>query len=551
MKQALAFFAVATFAAAAAAAASDASFDTQRLADHIRVLSSDEFEGRGPATRAEQKTVDYISREFKAAGLQPGGDPRPHGARAWTQSVPLSRFSISGPVRIAVTSEGRTQQWTQGDQLIVRAAQTGDRRVDIRDAPVVFIGYGVAAPERRWDDFKGFDMHGKIGLVLVNDPDFETGVGDFGGKAMTYYGRWTYKYEEAARRGALGVLVIHERNPAGYGWATVKNSQDDVFDIIRKNPRAAHATLEGWIQREPAVALLKSAGLDFDALKLQAQTRDFRPVELKGVTLSAGFEVKADRIVTRNVIGVVPGRGHAGEHVMYTAHWDHLGIGRPDASGDRIYHGAVDNASGVSVLIELARAFAHGPRPDRSLVFMATTSEEKGLVGSEYYATNPVYPLATTVAVLNMDGMGVLGRARDVSAAGDSPLTLQDDLVRVAKAHGLALTPEAHPEYGSYFRNDHFPFAKHGVPALTMGLGRDLENGGREASEAAYQSYIRDKYHQPGDKFDPSWDLSGMVQEAELFHDFGAELANGREWPQWKEGAEFKAERDATRALRR
>jgi Zn-dependent M28 family amino/carboxypeptidase len=537
--------------AATSVLAAGPEFSATRLAHHIEVLASDDFEGRGPATPGEAKTVDYIVREFKAAGLKPGGDPQPRGGRAWTQDVPLARFSITGPVKISVNAAGNARAWTQGEELIVRPAQTGVDKLAIENAPVVFVGYGVTAPERNWDDFKGFDMHGKIGLVLVNDPDFETGVGDFGGKAMTYYGRWTYKYEEAARRGALGMLVIHERAPAGYGWATVKNSQDDVFDIIRPDPSAAHAALEGWIQRDSAAMLVKAAGFDFETLKKQAQARDFRPVELQGVTLSAGFPVKADKVVTHNVVGVVPGRRRANEHVMYTAHWDHLGIGRADAKGDRIHHGAVDNASGVSLLIELARSFAHKTKVDRSVVFMATTSEEKGLLGAEYYATHPLYPLATTVAVLNMDGMNVLGRARDVSAAGDSPLTLQDDLVRVAKSQGLAFTPEAHPENGSYFRNDHFPFAKYGVPAITFGLGRDLEKGGLAASEAAYQAYIKDKYHQPGDKYDPAWDLSGMVQEAHLFHALGHELALGREWPQWKPGAEFKAERDRTAAQRK
>jgi Zn-dependent M28 family amino/carboxypeptidase len=369
---------------------------------------------------------------------------------------------------------------------------------------------------------------------------------------MTYYGRWTYKYEEAARQGAIGFLVIHERAPAAYGWNTVKNSNTNaIFDIIRKNPTEAHAPLEGWIQRDPTVDLFKKAGLDFEALKKQAQTRDFKPVALNGVTFSTEFSVDAKQVVSHNVVGVLPGAKHPNERIIYTAHWDHLGVGLPDAKGDRIYNGALDNASGVSALIELANAFAHQPRPDRTVVFMSVTAEEKGLLGSEYYAANPLYPLATTVADLNMDGMNLHGRARDVSASGDAPMTLQDDLIRVARKDGLRFTPDAHPEAGSFYRSDHFSFVKRGVPAISFGAGQDLEKGGVAAGEAAGQAYIKDRYHQPADEFDPNWDFSGMVQEVGLFYDLGRSLADSREWPQWKAGAEFKAARDTTEAERK
>jgi Zn-dependent M28 family amino/carboxypeptidase len=326
---------------------------------------------------------------------------------------------------------------------------------------------------------------------------------------------------------------------------------EDVFDFVRANPRAAHAPLEGWVQRDAAAGLVKSAGLDFDALKKQAQTRDFKPVELQGVTFSADVPIKVESAVSHNVVGILPGKRHANETVLYTAHWDHLGVGVPDAKGDRIYNGAVDNASGVSLLIELARAFGKAPRTDRSVVFIATTGEEKLFLGTDYYVANPLYPLETTVADLNMDGMNVLGRSRNVSAAGDVPLTLLDRMVEVAAKHRLAYTPESHPEYGSYFRNDHFPFARVGVPAITFGGGGDLEKGGAAASERAYQEYKRDKYHQPADEYDPDWDLGGMVQEAEVFYDLGRVLANSREWPEWKPGAEFKAIRDASNSARK
>jgi Zn-dependent M28 family amino/carboxypeptidase len=537
--------------AALAAPAADPKIDPTLLSEHIKVLSSDAFEGRGPATPGEVKSVAYITKEFKAVGLQPGGDKTKTG-RAWTQNVPLAEFNIKGPVAFSVKAGGATQSWKQGVEIAVRAPQTGVDHIDLKDVPVVFVGYGVKAPERKWDDFKGVDLHGKLALVLVNDPDYETGKGDFGGKAMTYYGRWTYKYEEAARQGAVGFIVIHETGPASYGWNTVKNSNtNSVFDIIRKDPSKVHAPIEAWIQRDQAVDLFKKSGLDFEALKKQAQTREFKPVTLKGVTMSTAFAVEAKQVISHNVVGVLPGTKHPGERVIYTAHWDHLGVGLPDARGDRIYNGAVDNASGVSGLIEMARAFAHAPRTDRTVQFMAVTAEEKGLLGSEYYATNPLYPLATTVANINTDGGAVNGPAKDISVSGDGGLTLQDDLIRVGKDHGRYFTPDARPEAGSFFRSDHFSFAKQGVPALSFHSGQDLVKGGVAAGKAASEAYTRDKYHQPADEFDPNWDLTGMSADLAILFDLGTQLANSREWPEWKAGSEFKAARDKTVALRK
>ena len=548
----LLFCAAAVCVLSGPAIAADPGIAPARLSEHIKVLSSDAFEGRGPATEGETKTVAYISSQFKAAGLQPGGD-LVKGARAWTQDVPLARFRTTGPVAVSVTAGGATETWTQGNQIAIRAAQTGQTRLTIKAAAVVFIGYGVTAPERQWDDFKGYDLKGKVALVLVNDPDFETGKGDFGGKAMTYYGRWTYKYEEAARHaGALGFLVIHETPGASYGWNTVKNSNtNEIFDIIRKDPASVHAPLEGWVQRDVTVDLFKKAGLDFEDAKKLAQTRDFKPMELKGVTFSTDYAIDAQKVVSHNVVGVLPGTRRPDERIIYTAHWDHLGVGLPDAKGDRIYNGAVDNASGVSGLIELARAFAHAPRTQRTVQFMAVTAEEKGLLGSEYYATNPLYPLATTVGNINMDGAAVSGPAKDISTSGDVGLTLQDDLIAVAKAHGRSFTPDSRPEAGSFFRSDHFSFAKQGLPALSFGSGRDLVKGGVEAGKAAQEAYVRDRYHQPADEFDPNWDLSGMAQDLTIAFDLGLELANSREWPEWKAGSEFKAARDKTAAERK
>ena len=521
-----------------------ADLDPVRLTGHVKILSSDDFEGRGPDTEGERKTVAYLTEQFRSFGLQPGGDLQKDGTRAWTQDVPLARFDTEGPVAVSVTAGGKTQAWAQGEQIAIRAAQTGVSRLTVKDAPIVFLGYGVNAPERNWDDFKGVDMKGKIGLVLINDPDFETGKGDFGGKAMTYYGRWTYKYEEAARRGAIGFLVIHETDPASYGWATVKNSNNNtIFDIIRAKPAEAHAPLEGWVQRDATVGLFKAAGLDFEALKAKAQTRDFRPVELTGVSFSTDYAVRAQKIVSKNVVARMPGRKHPDETVIYTAHWDHLGVGLPDARGDKIYNGALDNSLGTASLLEISRQYAAAPAPDRSVVFLAVTAEEKGLLGSEYYAANPVYPLATTAGVINMDGGATAGPARDFTTSGDAPLTLQDDLVALGAKRGRTYSPDPRPGAGSFFRSDHFSFAKRGVPAISFGSGQDLIDGGRIKGEALARDYTTNRYHQPADEWSPSWNLAGAAQDGALLYDLGRELANSRRWPDWKASSEFRGVR--------
>jgi Zn-dependent M28 family amino/carboxypeptidase len=528
-----------------------ADLDPALIAGHVKVLSSDAFEGRGPATAGEVKTVQYMADQFKAVGLQPGGDLMKDGKRSWTQDVPLAQFDNKGPVNVSVTVNGKVQAWAQGEQIAIRAPQTGADHVTVKDAPVVFVGYGVKAPERNWDDFKGVDLHGKIALVLVNDPDFETGEGDFGGKAMTYYGRWTYKYEEAARQGAIGFIVIHETGPASYGWNTVKNSNTNtVFDIIRDKPAEAHAPIEAWVQRDVTVDLFKAAGLDFEALKKQAQTRDFKPVTLNGVTFSTDFAVDVKKIVSHNIAGVLPGTKHPDEKVIYTAHWDHLGVGLPDAKGDTIYNGAQDNALGSATLIEIARQFAKAPRPERSVLFLSVTAEEKGLLGSEYYAANPLYPLAKTVGNINMDGGSTAGPARDFTTSGNAPLTLQDDLIAVAKTHGKTYSPDPRPGAGSFFRSDHFSFAKRGVPAISFGAGPDLVDGGKARGEARGQVYVTNRYHQPADEYSPDWNLTGVAQDGGMLFDLGEKLANSREWPAWKAGSEFKAERDKTAAQR-
>jgi Zn-dependent M28 family amino/carboxypeptidase len=537
-------------ACTAAAAATPPSFSTQRLSREVKTLSSDAFEGRGPATPAEDKTIDYVVARFKAAGVQPGGDLK-DGKRTWTQAVPLLRSDIVGTPSISLTVDGKARKLTQGEEIAIRSPLDGSKSVDVANLPLVFVGYGVAAPERNWDDYKGVDLHGKIAVVLVNDPDFETGKGEFGGKAMTYYGRWTYKYEEGARRGAAGVLVVHETAPASYGWATVKNSNtNSMFDIVRKQPAKAHTQLEGWIQHDLAVSMFKQAGLDFDALKKQAQTRDFKPVALKGETLGARFRVDSRVITSHNIVARIEGSKYPDQTVIYSAHWDHLGVGKPDASGDRVYNGAVDNATGTAALIEMARAFAHGPRPERSVVFLNVTAEEKGLLGSEYYAANPLYPLATTAGVLNMDALSPMGPTRDFTISGTAKLGLLDDLIAAGKAFGMTYTPDSHPEAGYFFRSDHFSFAKRGVPAVSFGGGEDLVDGGVKAGRAAAADYTAHRYHQPGDEWQANWPFTGMARDLQLLYTVGSRLANSQEWPNWGKDSEFRAMRDASEAER-
>jgi len=526
------------------------NFSPQRLSALVKTLSSDAFEGRGPATEGETRTVAFLIDQFKAAGVQPGGDLK-DGKRAWTQAVPLLRTQIEGQPKLSLSADGKQQVLTQGDEIAVRAPMDGATSVAIKDAPLVFVGYGVDAPERRWNDYKEADLKGKIAVVLINDPDFETGKGDFGGKAMTYYGRWTYKFEEAARRGALGVLIVHETAPASYGWATVKNSNTNtMFDIVRDDPAATHPRIEGWIQRDLAETLFKRSGLDFAAVKKLAQTRKFIPVTLKD-TFSADFKVDSQVITSQNVVARVEGSERPEETVIYSAHWDHLGIGAPDATGDRIYNGAVDNGTGTAALIEMARAFAHGARPERSVVFLAVTAEEKGLLGSEYYASHPLYPLARTVAVINMDALDPGGPARNFTVSGNPQSGLLDRLIAEGKKFGLKYTPDAHLEAGYFFRSDHFPFAKRGVPSFSFGSGNDLVDGGIAAGEAAGKDYTAKRYHQPGDEWQANWPFTGMAQDLPMLFQLGTDLANSRVWPAWAKGSEFRATREASQAERK
>jgi Zn-dependent M28 family amino/carboxypeptidase len=536
--------------ALAVAQTSASSAEGARLSAYIKTLASDDFEGRGPATPGETKAVAYIEAQYRALGLAPAGD---NGG--YLQNVPLMRFHAPGPISVGYEINGQARPLVELQDIVVHTT-VPTPHVSVHGAPLVFVGYGVKAPERHWDDFKGVDLKGKIAVVLVNDPDFEMEpanplYGRFDGKAETLYGRWTYKYAQAAKLGALGVLIVHETAPAAYGWNTVKNSfSADQFDIPRKQPGATHPLIEGWIQRDVALAMFKAAGLDFDAEKKKAQAEDFHPVTLGGEGFDADYAVETSTIVSHNVIGKLVGIRWPREAVLFGAHWDHLGIGPPDARGDRIYNGALDNASGVAGMLELARLFSQSPRTERSLYFIAFTSEEKNLLGSEYYAEHPVTPLATTAALLNLDGLNLNGPARDITIAGTANSDLYDDIAALARKQGRRFTPEAHPEAGGYFRADHFSLAAAGVPAITTHGGLDLVKGGEAAGEAAYRDYNVRRYHQPADEWDPNWDYGGAVLDLALYYELGLQLADSREWPAWKAGAEFKAVRDATTGAR-
>jgi Zn-dependent M28 family amino/carboxypeptidase len=517
------------------------------LSRHVRILASAEFEGRAPASAGEDKTVAYLIDELRKAGVQPGGEQG-----GWTQAVPLLRAQVDGPVQATLSVAGKRQQLVNGQDLVLQSLNPV-QRVRVEDAPLVFVGYGIEAPERGWDDYKGTDLGGKIAVVLVNDPDFETPQpGAFEGRAVTYYGRWTYKYEELARRGATGVLIVHETAPAAYGWATVKSSGlSPLFDIPRPDAARYHTLLRGWMQRDLAVSLFERVGLDFDAEKKKAQRNDFKPVVLGDATLSAAFAVKRDQVASRNVVGKLVGAQRPGQSVIYSAHWDAFGVGEPDAGGDRIRHGAVDNATGVAAVLELARVYAAGPRPQRSLLFVALTAEEKGLLGANYFAAHPLVPLETTAAVINVEMLSPDGPTRDIASWGKGRVSLEGDLERAAQARGRGYSPDPNLEAGFFYRADHFAFARAGVPAITVGAGLDRVDGGIERGKALREAYFARCYHQPCDAWNQRWDASGQAQDVTLLYDLGHAIANGTEWPQWQEGSEFKAVRDRSEAARK
>ena len=540
---------LAALLAATPLAAQDIS--AERLAETVQVLASDSFEGRAPGTRGEDRTIGYLIGRFQALGLEPGG---PDGS--WTQTVPLLRTQLGEAGRFAVTVGGQTVPWTAGTDLYVSTLQPMDVAL-IAAAPMVFVGYGVTAPERKWDDFKGVDLKGKVAVILVNDPDFAAAKGEavsgkFGGRTMTYYGRWTYKFEEAARRGAVAALIVHETEGAGYGWSVVTAPRGENYDLVRAPDKVTSLALQGWLSGEAASALFAAAGQDFAKLRTAARSAKFRPVVLNA-TLDAAVPSKHEVVESHNVLARIPGTSHADETVLYGAHWDAYGRGAPDAAGHVFRVGANDDALGVAGLLEIARAFKAGPAPQRTIAFGIWTAEERGLLGSEAYATAPVYPLAKTVANLTLDILQTAGAAKDVILVGQGKSTLEDDLAKFATAQGRSVSVESLPERGLFYRADHFSLAKRGVPPLLMmGIAgaSDMVEGGKAAGQAWVDAYTGECYHKACDRYGPDWNLAGAVQDVELMRGIGADLANSRRWPEWKPGSEFKALRDASAADR-
>ena len=512
-----------------------------------RELSSDAYEGRAPTTPAEAKATAYIVERMKAAGLQPGNKG------SWFQPVPLVEIAAHDVTPLTFTGGTAPVSLAFGRDMVV-ATYRVTPRVAVKDSDVVFVGYGITAPERQWDDYAGVDVAGKTVVMLVNDPDWQTMTGDgpFEGRAMTWYGRWPYKYENAAKHGAAAAIIVHDTEPAAYPWAVVQSSWTNAqHELDEPGNHMDQSQAIGWIQLASARALFASAGQDFDALSAAAKRPGFRAVPL-GLKASVGFANTIRRQASKNVIGVLPGKaaargGHPDELVLYTAHWDHLGHCQP-VDGDGICNGALDNASGVAGLIALAEAHARAGPATRSVGFMAVTAEESGLLGSRYYAEHPVFALGKTVGGVNMDVLNVAGRARDfvITGAGKSEL---EDLVRpLVAAQGRVVSPEPHPERGGYFRSDHFSFAHVGVPMLDGGSGQDLRVGGPAAGQAAEEDYVAHRYHKPQDEYDPNWDWSGAVEDLTLYYELGRELAEGGAWPNWYPTAEFRGVRDQSRA---
>ncbi|NYT40873.1 M28 family peptidase [Sphingomonas sp. R-74633] len=526
----------------AGTAANAQTIPVETMKEVTREISQDSYEGRAPTTPAEEKTLAYIIQRFEKAGLKPGN----HGK--WTQDVPLVEITANNVAPLVFTG-GKAPVSLDYRKDMVIATYRVVPKVAIKDSDVVFVGYGINAPERGWNDYAGRDVKGKTVVILVNDPDYQTpeAKGLFEGRAMTYYGRWTYKFEEAARQGAAAAIIVHDTFPAAYPWGVVQSSwtgpqleQDTPGDHMDQSQAI------GWMQLDKAKALFASAGKDFDALSAAARQKGFKAVPL-GVKASVSWDNSVRRQASKNVVGILPGTAKPDEVVLYSAHWDHLG--RCDAvNGDDICNGAVDNASGIGGLVALAEAHAKAGPAKRSIVFLAVTAEESGLLGSKYYAENPVYPLARTVGGVNMDSLNVIGKTKDFVLVGAGKSELEDLVKPIVAAEGRVIVPEARPEAGGYYRSDHFSFAKLGVPMLYGESGDDLVNGGKEAGEKAAKDYTQNRYHKPQDQYDPSWDWSGAASDLNVYYALGRQLADGAAWPNWYPTAEFRAVRDKSRA---
>nr|WP_230463315.1 M28 family peptidase [Sphingobium sp. Cam5-1] len=530
---------------AAAAAPSDVSPSIETMKEVVKEISSDAYEGRAPGTAGEEKTLSYLVRRFEAIGLKPGNKG------SWFQDVPLVEIAAKNVSPLRFTGGKEPVSADYGSQMVIATYRTAAPHIEVKDSPVVFVGYGIKAPEKKWNDYAGVDVRGKTVIILVNDPDYQSPTlsGPFNGRAMTYYGRWTYKFEEAARQGAAAAIIVHDTMPAAYGWNVVQSSwtgAQHVADSADGNAKQSAAI--GWMQKDKAAALMASAGLNLNRLSAAAKKRGFKAVPLKGIKASVSFDNAVRKHMSKNLVALLPGKTRPDEYVLYAAHWDHLGRCEAAPDGDDICNGAIDNATGTAALVALAEANVKAGPSARSQVFLAVTAEESGLLGSAYYGNHPVFPLKQTVGGVNMDALSMAGLAKNVVVIGKGKSQLDAYLDRALAAQKRVASLEPTPEKGFYYRSDHFSFAKHGVPMLYFEGGQDLAKGGIEAGAAAAKDYEEHRYHSPKDEYDPKWDWSGVKADLKLYYEVGRALANTTEWPNWMAGDEFRAIRDESRA---
>jgi Zn-dependent M28 family amino/carboxypeptidase len=525
-----------------AALADAPAISTGTLKEVTRTLSSDTFEGRAPTTPAEDKTIGYVAGRFAAAGLQPGNKGE------WFQKVPLVEIGASPAMHLDITGGKAPLSFAYKTDMVAASYRVVPQ-TDIKASDIVFVGFGINAPERGWNDYAGLDVKGKTVIILINDPDYANKdlKGPFEGRAMTYYGRWTYKFEEAARQGAAAALIVHDTFPAAYPWGVVVSSwTGPQLGLDAADNHMGDTQANGWITGDAATKLMAAAGKDLPMLVAAAKKKGFKAVPL-GLKADLSFSNTIRRQASNNVVGILPGKTHPDEYVIYSAHWDHLGRCEP-INGDDICNGALDNATGTAGLIALAEAHAKAGPADRSIVFLSVTAEESGLLGSAYYGANPLYPLSQTVGGINMDGLNVVGRTHDVTVVGFGKSELEPILAGYAKAQGRHLVPEATPEKGSFFRSDHFSLAKYGVPMIYFESGDDLLSGGIAAGRAAAEDYTTNRYHKPQDEYRADWNWDGAVEDLTLNYQIGRDLADGAAWPNWYKSAEFRTIRDKSRA---
>jgi Zn-dependent M28 family amino/carboxypeptidase len=535
--------------------ATTAAITADDLAVRVKTLADDAFEGRGPGSEAGENSALWIARDMERIGLEPGGD---NGG--WFQTVGMVEQSLdesASSITFNGTSSGDAMPMTLKEDAVLWTKRQEETELDFTDSELVFVGYGVVAPEYDWNDYEGLDVEGKTVVMLVNDPGFARESDDlFKGKAMTYYGRWTYKYEEAARQGATGAIIVHETAPASYPWEVVGNSWSGAqADLVRENGGADRTVFESWITRDVAGKLFAEGGLDYEEQKASASEIGFEPVDMGDLTVSGNIVQTVDTMDSRNVVGVLPGTERPDEYVLYTAHWDHLGKKTEERSGepgqdfyqDDIFNGAVDNATGSAALLEIAEAMAEGEHP-RSGLFLSVTLEESGLLGSAYYADNPTVPLNQIVAGVNMDGMLPVGRTNEMVVVGYGASELEDILESKLENQDRVVEPDPKPEAGSFYRSDHISFAKKGVPMLYADGGVDKRDGGVAAGRAAGDAYTAQRYHKPMDEYSDDWDLSGMVEDVTALYEVGLQIIDSDEWPTWYEGNEFEAAREESLA---